>query len=201
MRQKLTRTILLTAIIAITTFIGVIFTSKIITPSFQITNEINSNLVDDQSVASLKTKYGFMDIKQGCGTQHHALRAAARPPSITLNSRTNNSIVSEDAIIYLNIVDETSEVNQILYHWEEQTNTTLIDPDGDSIYEVILPSGNGTLVLHVYAQDSDGNWSSVIFSFTASDRQQATTSADFPILFVFLTLIGLVKLITLRRSN
>ena len=46
MNRKLTRTILLTATIAIMAFLGVFFTRKIISPSFQITNAINSNLVD-----------------------------------------------------------------------------------------------------------------------------------------------------------
>lgn len=130
------------------------------------------------------------------------------PPAITLTSPRNDTVILNDTIIDLNVEDELSGVNQVLYHWDnDQSNTTLVSP-----YEVVLPIDNGPCILSVYAENSAGNWTSTIFNFTATDDPGSTTpsstytgpprrASGFPVLPVILVLIGSVPIITWKRRK
>ena len=52
MGRKLTRTILLVTVILISTYIGGIYTIKIISPSFQVSNVGSSNLDNNEMKAN-----------------------------------------------------------------------------------------------------------------------------------------------------
>ncbi|MFX0060792.1 MAG: SBBP repeat-containing protein [Candidatus Hermodarchaeota archaeon] len=85
------------------------------------------------------------------------------PPTITLNSPTNDSIQVSGTIISFTIWDNTT-ISHVLYSWDGGANMTLTAP-----YDILLPSGDGSHILYIYANDSSNNWSYKRFVFTTDD--------------------------------
>ncbi len=81
-------------------------------------------------------------------------------PSITLNSPANGTTHDPDTMVNLSIVD-VSGLFRVVCRWDMRTNITLVAP-----YNLTLPSENGPHLLHVYAQDSVGNWAVSVYVFT-----------------------------------
>ena len=81
-------------------------------------------------------------------------------PSITLNSPVNGTTHDPDTMVNLSIVD-ISGLFRVVCRWDMRTNITLVAP-----YNLTLPSENGPHLLHVYAQDSVGNWAVSVYVFT-----------------------------------
>ncbi|MFX1536231.1 MAG: hypothetical protein ACFFDI_18605, partial [Promethearchaeota archaeon] len=84
-------------------------------------------------------------------------------PTITLTSPANNTVHPSGTLIDVSIIDTTG-VSQVLYHWDGASNTSLTSP-----YDVYLPSGDGQHVLHIFAEDTIGNWAYTTFVFTTYD--------------------------------
>lgn len=163
---KLSRTILLITVIIISTFIGGIFVLKATVPSFQIKNFVISNLDNDENntIPQNYTRRGVEQFDACCG------HTDVNGPSIK-SSPKDNSFVLAGATIKLIIQDDNPfndfKTTQVLYHWDnDQSNTTLSDPDENLVYEVIISNDNGPYVLYVYAVDYDENWSSATLHFT-----------------------------------
>ncbi|MFX1532603.1 MAG: SBBP repeat-containing protein [Promethearchaeota archaeon] len=85
------------------------------------------------------------------------------PPTITLDSPTNDSIQVSGTIISFTIWDNTT-ISQVLYSWDGDANMTLTAP-----YNILLPSGDGFHILYIYANDSSNNWTYKRFVFTTDD--------------------------------
>ncbi|MFX1251451.1 MAG: SBBP repeat-containing protein [Promethearchaeota archaeon] len=85
------------------------------------------------------------------------------PPTITLNSPANNSIWVSGTIISFTIWDNTT-ISHVLYSWDGGANMTLTVP-----YDILLPSGDDSHILYIYANDSSNNWSYKRFVFTTDD--------------------------------
>ncbi|MCF2137529.1 MAG: Ig-like domain-containing protein [Candidatus Thorarchaeota archaeon] len=85
-------------------------------------------------------------------------------PVITLVSPSNGSLITSSTTIDLSITDSNT-LNQVLYNWDETSNTTLSSP-----YDVTAAGlSEGTHWLYVYAQDAAGNEASSKYQFTVDD--------------------------------
>ncbi|MFX1506483.1 MAG: hypothetical protein ACFFDC_10250 [Promethearchaeota archaeon] len=153
MNQKIIRSLLLVGIISISAYIGVTFAAKVITPSYNAGVDLISN---PKSHNQEEECCGHVDVV---------------PPSITLISPLNNSIVAGGTIIDLYITDADSTVTQVLYHWEDDSSNVTLD----YLHEITLMNESGIHVLSVYAEDSAENWISAIFVFTVLSLQTTTT--------------------------
>ncbi|MFX1255590.1 MAG: hypothetical protein ACFFCZ_28565 [Promethearchaeota archaeon] len=83
-------------------------------------------------------------------------------PIINLSSPVNASIVQSGILIDLIITGQN--LSYILYHWDNDANTTLSSP-----YEIILSKPDGLHILYIYANNTLGNWTSETFVFTVDD--------------------------------
>ncbi|MFX1533139.1 MAG: SBBP repeat-containing protein [Promethearchaeota archaeon] len=90
-------------------------------------------------------------------------------PIINLISPVNESIHQSGTIIDLIITDD-GNVSHVLYNWDGASNATLIEP-----YDLSLPSGDGQHILHIYANDTQGNWASKTYVFTTDDTGPTIT--------------------------
>ena len=84
-------------------------------------------------------------------------------PNIGLLTPMNATTHPSGTKIDLNIIDNYA-VDTVLYHWDDDDNTTLSTP-----YAVFLPEGDGLHVLRIYANDSSDNWADRIFLFYTDD--------------------------------
>ena len=83
------------------------------------------------------------------------------------------------SLIKLNIYEVHTELNQILYHWDNAPSNSTLDVP----YDVTVPDEEGTHNLHVYAEDSVANWASAVFMFivpinSESEQSSAPTTDD-----------------------
>ena len=168
MGRKLTRTILLVTIIAISTFVGGIFAVKIISPSFQVNNVVNSNLDNNEMNAAIPQNYskrGLMEIDDAC-----CGHTDTTPPTIQLYSHTNGATILGGTAIKIFIDDDNPfddfKATEVLYHWNDEPDETLDETEEDFIYETVPPLVVGTHVLYIYAADRSENMASETFSFT-----------------------------------
>jgi hypothetical protein len=86
------------------------------------------------------------------------------PPIIQLNGFGNNSILSSKYVYSLQISEQVSLLDEVLYNWDNAENQTLKAP-----YQFSPPIGDGTHTLFVYGSDSAGNWNSQILIFEVDD--------------------------------
>jgi hypothetical protein len=91
-------------------------------------------------------------------------------PSITLNSPANGTTHDPDTMISLSIVD-VAGLFRVVCRWDMRTNITLVAP-----YNLTIPSENGPHLLHVYAQDSVGNWAVSVYVFTTVNGTLSETN-------------------------
>lgn len=80
------------------------------------------------------------------------------PPTIVLNSPTNDTTHAAGITINLTVTDLHLET--VLYNWDGRTNQTLLAP-----YNLTLPSDAGLHVLRVCAKDAAGHWTSQVYVF------------------------------------
>ncbi len=99
-------------------------------------------------------------------------------PLISLVSPINGSTHLSGTLISLNFTDDKSGIHHALYNWDGASNTTLTP-----LHNITLPVGDGQHILHVYANDSSGNWASAIYVFTSDDTLK---SSDFFTAEIFL---------------
>ncbi|MFX1251443.1 MAG: SBBP repeat-containing protein [Promethearchaeota archaeon] len=94
------------------------------------------------------------------------------PPTIILKTPVNDSIHPSGTVLSLNITDAHG-ISQVKYNWDGTSNNTIFTP-----YDIVLISGDGQHILHVYAYDNAGtgstsypsNWVSKLFMFTTDDN-------------------------------
>jgi hypothetical protein len=92
---------------------------------------------------------------------------------IILESPGNNSVLWSGTVIDI-AIEESFSLSQVLFNWDGLGNNEIIvEP-----YEIPLPSGDGQHVLNVYAEDTEGNWESALFSFVTDDTSPLITSAE-----------------------
>jgi hypothetical protein len=162
----ISRSALLITIITISTLIGGIFVINQINPSFKVDSALLSDfkVIDKEVDPQDYSKRGNMGIDQDTCCGHVDVTA----PTI-ISSPPSNSIVLAGSKISLEIIDDNpfydNEADEVLFHWEGQSNDSLVDLDKDFSYEVTTPSENGTFTLYVYAGDAEGNWDSAIFHY------------------------------------
>jgi hypothetical protein len=84
-------------------------------------------------------------------------------PSISSNP-ISGAILKEDDVIELTIVDEITNVEVVEYNWDSNPNTTLEEP-----YQVSQPAGETSHTLRVYCNDTLGNPSHAIFTFSTDN--------------------------------
>lgn len=218
MDRKLNRTILLISVIAISTFIGGIFVTQLVAPSFLINKATIPNLDNTQvneAIPQNYTKRGSLNVGQDscCGHVDYL------PPTIRLLSPPNNVTILDDTTINLHVRDNNLfydyEPKEVTYRWDTDTsNTTLEDP-----YDLDLSTDNGPVVLYVYAVDFSGNWASAVFYFrVTTDPSEVTygtevtfqtdtlgnddyTYSGFLLLPIMVALIGSVTVITWKRRK
>lgn len=157
---------LLISVIAIFSFIGGMFFTKTTVPFFPSSKAINSNLGNNEMNEAIPQNIGreVMNIEQDACCGH----SDTTPPSIQLNSPTNNSFILGGTTIDLKIFDDNPfyeyETKEVLYRWDtDSSNTTLESP-----HNLVISNDIGTHVLYVYAEDNDDNSGSVIFIFTVT---------------------------------
>ncbi|MFX0061787.1 MAG: SBBP repeat-containing protein [Candidatus Hermodarchaeota archaeon] len=109
-----------------------------------------------------ETYSGFDDI--------FVCKISFNPPIISLTSPANESIHRSGTTIDLSIIGIDGDISHVLYNWDSGTNTTLASP-----YNLTLPSGDGQHVLHVYANDTVGNWAVQTYVFTTDDTGPTIT--------------------------
>jgi len=95
------------------------------------------------------------------------------PPSIILVSPQDNIIHKSGFPIEFNITDY--HINTVWYNWDSTINQTLIPP-----YIVYLPSGEGTHMLYIFANDTRGNTQSKVFQFITDDISPTIKLIDPP---------------------
>ncbi|MHA2173565.1 MAG: hypothetical protein ACXABI_01935 [Candidatus Hodarchaeales archaeon] len=154
-----------------------------------------------------------LDAADNWGSFIYVLTVGLPPPAILLVFPTNNSVLLSGSTLDFTITDEYSGVSQVLFHWDDAaSNTTLSDP-----YDVILPVERGFHNLYLYAQNGEGNWSSVVFQFytttdsssvsiaETTDPNQTTTprrrTPGFLFLYSILSLGLTILLITKKRRK
>ncbi|MFW9997107.1 MAG: SBBP repeat-containing protein, partial [Candidatus Odinarchaeota archaeon] len=85
-------------------------------------------------------------------------------PEVQLLSPENNTVQKSGTTIDINVTDTLSGVKQVVYNWDDQSNTTLLDP-----YDLAVISEEIEHVLEVYAEDVAGNWVYEKYVFTTDD--------------------------------
>jgi hypothetical protein len=97
-------------------------------------------------------------------------------PSVRSNTAENDYNKQSGSSIIFSITDEKSEIEQVLYNWDETSNLTL---SGE--YELTIPSEEGYHVLTLFAQDQAGNWAQEQFSFHTDNTAPIIASyGDIP---------------------
>ncbi|MHA2363025.1 MAG: glucodextranase DOMON-like domain-containing protein [Candidatus Hodarchaeales archaeon] len=92
-------------------------------------------------------------------------------PEIDLLNPDNGSIISSSTSLLFDIYDLESDINQVLYHWDESTNETLVSP-----YNIVsIPSEDGQHILYIYVEDTKGNWKVELFFFYVDSAFPAIT--------------------------
>ncbi|MFX1254162.1 MAG: SBBP repeat-containing protein [Promethearchaeota archaeon] len=97
-------------------------------------------------------------------------------PIIALISPSNNSRHESGTTIDLSIIDpNNNKISLVLYNWDSNANVSLSSP-----FNLNFPIVEGQHVLHVYVNDTAGNWASVLFIFTTDDGTLDTDSDGLP---------------------
>jgi hypothetical protein len=86
------------------------------------------------------------------------------PPTITLLSPLNGSIMISGSLINIDIIDAL--LDTAIYIWNGNANQTFLSP-----YDTFLPAGDGAHVLHIYANDSLGNLNYKRYEFFADNSK------------------------------
>ncbi|MFX0061854.1 MAG: SBBP repeat-containing protein, partial [Candidatus Hermodarchaeota archaeon] len=83
-------------------------------------------------------------------------------PTITLETPLNDTVHNSGTIIDVDLSD--LHLVTVLFNWDGAANQTW-----SGMYQTSLPTGDGLHWLYVYANDSAGNWATVVFVFTTDD--------------------------------
>lgn len=86
-------------------------------------------------------------------------------PTVSLVGTANESINKGGTVIQLSTSDDISGVYKVLFNWDNNVTNSTYSTVGD----VIIPSGDGSHTLDVYAMDVAGNWAHKLFLFYADD--------------------------------
>ncbi|MFX0061786.1 MAG: SBBP repeat-containing protein [Candidatus Hermodarchaeota archaeon] len=116
------------------------------------------------------TTPGAINETHNGGADAFVCKISFYPPTIDLISPVNESIHQSGTTIDLSIDGIDGGVSHVLYNWDGGTNTTLASP-----YNLTLPSGDGQHVLHVYVNDTVGNWAVQTYVFTTDDTGPTIT--------------------------
>lgn len=84
-------------------------------------------------------------------------------PTVSLVTPKNGTVLKSGALIDLYVSDILG-LSQIVYNWDDTTNTTLAPP-----YDVSLPTGDGQHILRLYVTDIGGNEVFRKYVFIADD--------------------------------
>ncbi|MFX0060797.1 MAG: SBBP repeat-containing protein [Candidatus Hermodarchaeota archaeon] len=128
-------------------------------------------------------------------------------PFIVLNRAANNSVHPSGTQIHL-IITDMNGISHIFYNWDNGLNFTLETP------WLWIPSEETQHILRIYANDTEGNWSTATFVFSTENIETTstdifTTSMGFTFIFrtPFLTLevilltFGALSVIFWRRRR
>jgi hypothetical protein len=83
------------------------------------------------------------------------------PPDIELSNQLNDSVHKSGTPIDLLI---TNSDGNLMYHWDSDINKTVV-----ASFDPLLPSGEGSHHLYLYASDSLGNWQSKTYYFISDN--------------------------------
>lgn len=215
---------LLITMIVLFSYIGGIFATAIIAPSFQI-NYITSSKSDtrNEAIPQNSSRFEILEIKD-CECMGKTY-SDEDPPKIKSKYPPNGSVLLGGTTIEIEITDNYPLndflPDQVLYNWDKgQSNTSIDEPTDKSehTYEVVMPTEEGPHELYVYAGDNSGNWDSAIFYFntttdpnsvyiptvssTTTSSPPARRSPGFSLLPVILTLsVSIPIIIWKRRKN
>ncbi len=168
MNRKLSRAVLLIAMIVISTFIGGIFVINLTNPSIRVNYAISSNSDNDELNKVILQNYsrrGIEEIDDIACCMHTDVTA----PSVNCVPY-NNSIVLAGTTIDLTVWDDnpfySNIAERIFYHWnKDQSNTTIENTEGKYAFKIAVPDNNGTNILYFYAEDSFFNFASFRYIF------------------------------------
>ncbi|MFX1260533.1 MAG: hypothetical protein ACFFAZ_00465 [Promethearchaeota archaeon] len=91
---------------------------------------------------------------------------------IMLESPANNSVLRSGIVIDI-AIEGSFSLSHVLFAWDFGINESIFEP-----YEIQLPTGDGQHILHLYANDTDNNWESALFSFVTDDTKPAVNSPE-----------------------
>jgi hypothetical protein len=208
---------LLIAMIVLFSYIGGIFATAIIAPSFQI-NYVTSSKSDNnnEAIPQNSSRLEILEIKD-CECMGKTY-SDDDPPKIKGKYPPNGSVLLGGTTIEIEVTDNYPLndflPDQVLYNWDKgQSNTTIDEPP----FEVVIPTEEGPHELYVYAGDNSGNWRSAIFYFnttsdpdsvyipsvssTTTSNPPARRSPGFSLLPVILTIIGSMPIIIWKRRK
>jgi hypothetical protein len=86
--------------------------------------------------------------------------------NVYLNSPKNNSVVTSEDIVNLTIEDSTLAIDCVTYTWDDSNNISLNHP-----YDIIIPVGDGSRILKIYANNSHGKWATKTYKFIVDDTE------------------------------
>jgi hypothetical protein len=184
-------------IFVITVVLGVTFTMKVTSTTFQSPISIyNSEKIDEQ-IPEDKGLYTILGT-EACSCLGNVY-SDTTPPVVVVKSPPNNSIIYIDTIIYIEASDNFPAMTggvpfvpeYLFYHWNDATsNITIYDaaidgapPNDEPVkVELTLPSDEVgvTHVLNIYAVDYEMNWLSVGFVYTTALGPTTTTTTIEP---------------------
>ncbi len=102
------------------------------------------------------------------------------PPSITLDSPPDGSVIRSGTTVYFNVTDLNSIVS-ILYAWDAAGNLSLPGPYNKTTYNVSTSGlSEGLHTLTLYATDEAGNEASAQYTYTVDDTPPSITLVSPP---------------------